>query len=279
MSPNGMPPRGGMNQPMPRYQRGGGGMPPQGALPPGGPQQAGGPPTPRGGFQGMAGPQQGQPQQRMPAPWMQQQGAAAPGASPHSRCLPGARLLPIRRLPLLTAAWPVQPRSPSRRNPNHSHKCRASRAEECRRRGCREVAASHKASKCVRRCNLDRRDNRAACSGRCIRAKEGDPARECSSKAFNSQGTRKVSSPARNRSRGSHKCSRCRAPPMEFTADELEQLAETHEVFKLTEEEERMVFAFREFKDRKHKPGAVFSWQTHPDIPGGELPRRLWTPR
>ena len=66
---------------------------------------------------------------------------------------------------------------------------------------------------------------------------------------------------------------------MELTAEELGELAKSHEVFQLTEEEERMLFAFREFKARKQKPGAVFTWQTHPITPGGALPKLLWTPR
>src|ERR1700722_13519363 len=95
-----MPPQGGapaqqapqqgmspMQAQMARYQRGGGGMPPQGAMPPGGPQMAGGAPMPSGGPAGMAGPQPGnQMQGRMPPPWQQQppQGGvpAAPAGQP-----------------------------------------------------------------------------------------------------------------------------------------------------------------------------------------------------
>ena len=65
---------------------------------------------------------------------------------------------------------------------------------------------------------------------------------------------------------------------MHATADELERLAETHELTTLTQEEERLLYAFRIFKDRKHKPGAVFTWQTHPDSEGGELPSRIIQP-
>ena len=66
---------------------------------------------------------------------------------------------------------------------------------------------------------------------------------------------------------------------MQTTADELERLAETHDLTTLTEEEERMLYSFRLFKDRKHKPGAVFTWQTTPEIDGGELPSKIITPR
>lgn len=65
---------------------------------------------------------------------------------------------------------------------------------------------------------------------------------------------------------------------METTADELERIAETHELTMLTPEEENMLHAFRLFKDRKHKPGAVFTWQTHPEHAGGELPSRIIKP-
>ncbi len=65
---------------------------------------------------------------------------------------------------------------------------------------------------------------------------------------------------------------------MDATAEELEKLAETHELTTLTEEEERMIYAFRQFKDKPHKAGAMFTWQTHPESAGGELPRMLWTP-
>lgn len=60
-----------------------------------------------------------------------------------------------------------------------------------------------------------------------------------------------------------------------ITADELERIAETHDLFTMTPEEERMIFAFREFKLKRHKPGAVFTWQTHPDIQGGQVQSRL----
>lgn len=65
---------------------------------------------------------------------------------------------------------------------------------------------------------------------------------------------------------------------MHTTADELERLAETHELTTLTPEEENLIYAFRLFKDRKHKAGAMFTWQTHPDILGGELPAQIVTP-
>jgi hypothetical protein len=64
---------------------------------------------------------------------------------------------------------------------------------------------------------------------------------------------------------------------MHASADELERLAETHELTTLTPEEERLLYAFRLFKDRKHKPGAIFTWQTTPEIAGGELPSRIVT--
>lgn len=63
-----------------------------------------------------------------------------------------------------------------------------------------------------------------------------------------------------------------------MTTDQLERLAETHELTTLTEEEERMLHAFRLFKDKRHKPGAVFKWQTHPDSAGGELPSKIVRP-
>jgi hypothetical protein len=66
---------------------------------------------------------------------------------------------------------------------------------------------------------------------------------------------------------------------MQTSADELERLAETHDLITLTEEEERMIHAFRLFKDKKHKPGAIFTWQTTPEIAGGELPSRIITPQ
>ena len=65
---------------------------------------------------------------------------------------------------------------------------------------------------------------------------------------------------------------------MHTTAEELEKIAETHDLTMLTEEEERMIYSFRVFKDRKHKPGAVFTWQTTPEIDGGELPSRIIKP-
>lgn len=62
------------------------------------------------------------------------------------------------------------------------------------------------------------------------------------------------------------------------TADELERLAETHELTTLTDEEGNMIHAFRLFKDKRHKAGAMFTWQTHPEIEGGELPSRIIQP-
>lgn len=59
---------------------------------------------------------------------------------------------------------------------------------------------------------------------------------------------------------------------------ELERLAETHDLCTLTDEEERMLFAFREFKNGKIKAGAIFSWQTHPEVPGGEVRSRIIKP-
>lgn len=65
---------------------------------------------------------------------------------------------------------------------------------------------------------------------------------------------------------------------MNVTADELEKLAETHELCTLTEEEERIIFAFREFKLKRHKPGAIFTWQTHPEREGGEVRSMIVNP-
>ena len=65
---------------------------------------------------------------------------------------------------------------------------------------------------------------------------------------------------------------------MNATADELERLAETHELCTLTEEEERMIFSFRDFKSKPHKPGAIFKWQTHPEREGGEPESRIIRP-
>lgn len=65
---------------------------------------------------------------------------------------------------------------------------------------------------------------------------------------------------------------------MQTTADELERLAESHELSVLTEEEERLLYSFRLFKDRRHKPGAVFTWQTTPESKGGDLPSQIITP-
>lgn len=65
---------------------------------------------------------------------------------------------------------------------------------------------------------------------------------------------------------------------MQATGDELERLAETHELSVLTEEEERLLYSFRLFKDRRHKPGVVFTWQTTPEVKGGDLPSQIITP-
>ncbi len=62
------------------------------------------------------------------------------------------------------------------------------------------------------------------------------------------------------------------------SAAELERLAETHDVAVLTDEEERMLFAFREFKAGKIKAGAIFTWQTHPEVQGGECRSRIIKP-
>ena len=65
---------------------------------------------------------------------------------------------------------------------------------------------------------------------------------------------------------------------MSITVNQLEKLAVTHDVAVLTEEEERLIYSFREFKLRRHKPGAVFAWQTHPEIAGGEVQSRIIHP-
>lgn len=62
------------------------------------------------------------------------------------------------------------------------------------------------------------------------------------------------------------------------SALELEKLAETHDLAVLTEEEERLIYHFREFKLRRHKPGAVFTWQTHPELDGGEVKSQILRP-
>ncbi len=59
---------------------------------------------------------------------------------------------------------------------------------------------------------------------------------------------------------------------------ELERLAETHDLCTLTEEEERMLFRFREFKAGRIKAGAVFTWQTHPEVESGEPQSRIIRP-
>lgn len=45
----------------------------------------------------------------------------------------------------------------------------------------------------------------------------------------------------------------------------LANKVESGEVLVLTDEEFAMVRCFRKFKAQKHKPGAMFRWQTHPE--------------
>lgn len=65
---------------------------------------------------------------------------------------------------------------------------------------------------------------------------------------------------------------------MQVTAEDLAKIAETHELTTLTDEEGRMIHAFRLFKGKRHKAGAVFNWQTHPEIEGGALPSKIVRP-
>lgn len=65
---------------------------------------------------------------------------------------------------------------------------------------------------------------------------------------------------------------------MQVTAEDLAKIAKTHELTTLTDEEGRMIYAFRLFKDKRQKAGAVFTWQTHPDIEGGALPNKIVRP-
>lgn len=65
---------------------------------------------------------------------------------------------------------------------------------------------------------------------------------------------------------------------MQATAEELERLADSHELTVLTSEEEELIYSFRVFKEKKHKPGAIFRWQTRPEKEGGNLPSRIIQP-
>jgi len=46
---------------------------------------------------------------------------------------------------------------------------------------------------------------------------------------------------------------------------ELTEMVEQEKAFILTDEEERLLRCFRQFRARNIKPGAVFKWQTHPE--------------